>query len=120
MQETHTYRERSHEYLAKAFAELEAGDLTQASEKGWGAAAQIVKAVADERGMEHRSHNAVFRAAQTLAREGHGEVMEIEFVMAGDLHRNFYEGTLDYDGVALRLGRVESFVARVERLLHSE
>ena len=46
-QQVKTYQERSREYLAKAFEELEAGDLTQASEKGWGAAAQIVQAAAN-------------------------------------------------------------------------
>ena len=36
--------------LDQANAELETGDLRQASEKGWGAAAQIVKAAAQNRG----------------------------------------------------------------------
>ena len=44
MQQAHTYQERSREYLGKAFRELADGDLTQA-QKGWGAAAQMVKAV---------------------------------------------------------------------------
>ena len=69
VQQTRAYRDRSREYLAKAFRELEDGDLTQASEKGWGAAAQMVKAVADERGMDHHYHAAVFRAAQVHWRE---------------------------------------------------
>ena len=34
MQPTQTYQERSREYLAKAFQELEAGDLTQAADEG--------------------------------------------------------------------------------------
>ena len=38
-----TYREASRQLLAQARAELDAGDLRQASEKAWGAAAQIVK-----------------------------------------------------------------------------
>jgi uncharacterized protein (UPF0332 family) len=64
MQQAHTYQERSREYLSKAFQELEAGDLTQASEKGWGAAAQMVKAVAHDKGMEHHSHRSLLFAAQ--------------------------------------------------------
>ena len=35
--------------LGKAHQALEDGDLIQASEKGWGAAAQAVKAVAERR-----------------------------------------------------------------------
>ena len=55
-QQTQTYRERSRALLAEAREELGAGDLEQASVKGWGAAAQMVKAVADERGMPHEHH----------------------------------------------------------------
>jgi hypothetical protein len=117
VQQTRAYRDRSREYLAKAFRELEDGDLTQVSEKGWGAAAQMVKAVADERGMDHHCHAAVFRAAQVLAREIDDNDTEIQFALASDLHRNFYEETLDRKGVELRLQQVTQFVDRVERLL---
>ena len=70
MQQAQTYRERSREYLSKAFQELSEGDLTQASEKGWGAAAQMVKAVADERGMAHHSHRSI-RVGRTEHRDRH-------------------------------------------------
>ena len=64
-----TYRDQSKIFLGKAFRELEEGDLLQASEKGWGAAAQMVKAVAQERGWEHRSHNLLFAAVDKMAAE---------------------------------------------------
>ena len=44
------YRDQSRAYLEQANEELARDDLRQASEKGWGAASQIVKAVAEERG----------------------------------------------------------------------
>ena len=47
------YRDQSRAYLEQANEELARDDLRQASEKGWGAASQIVKAVAEERGWEH-------------------------------------------------------------------
>ena len=50
------YRDQSRAYLEQANEELARNDLRQASEKGWGAASQIVKAVAEERGWEHRGH----------------------------------------------------------------
>ena len=118
MQQAKTYRERSREYLSKALQELEAGDLTQASEKGWGAAAQMVKAVADERGMDHRSHRAILIAAQQLARETRDHDMDMQLSIARDLHTNFYEDILDREEVQWRLQRVEQFVNRVESLLH--
>ena len=45
------YRERSRAFLVKARTEFDAGDLEQASEKAWGAAAMMVKAVAERRGV---------------------------------------------------------------------
>ena len=118
-QQTKTYRERSREYLAKAFRELEAGDLTQASEKGWGAAAQIVKAVADERGMDHRSHRNILVAAQSFARETADISVQEAFDYAQSLHGNFYEDIFIYGEVEWRLQRVARFVERLERLLPS-
>ena len=117
MQQAQTYQERSREYLAKALQELEAGDLTQASEKGWGAAAQMVKAVADQRGIEHQSHRAILIAAQQLARETGDHDMDIQLSIARDLHTNFYEDILDQHEIQWRLQRVEQFVNRVEHLL---
>jgi uncharacterized protein (UPF0332 family) len=118
MQQAQTYQERSREYLSKAFQELADGDLTQASEKGWGAAAQMVKAVANERGQRHSQHRDVLGMAQALARETGNRDMEIEFALARELHSNFYEDTLDHEEVEWRLQRVEQFVNRVECLLH--
>ena len=43
-------------YLQEAEALLDKGDYVQASEKFWGAAAEVVKAVAVKRGIELKSH----------------------------------------------------------------
>ncbi len=116
-QPVQTYRERSREYLAKAFRELEAGDLTQASEKGWGAAAQMVKAVADERGLEHRHHAVLIRLTHDLVRETGDPELQDLFDSANALHGNFYEDVLVHEEVEQRLYRVAVFVDQVERLL---
>ena len=47
---TQKYNTASRQLLAQARAELDQGDIRQASEKGWGAAAQMVKTVAQARG----------------------------------------------------------------------
>ena len=44
-----TYQVASGQLLRQAREELAAGDVRQASENGWGAAAQIVKAIAARR-----------------------------------------------------------------------
>ena len=64
-----TYREQSRVFLEQAFRELQEGDLYQASEKGWGASSQMVKAVAEERGWDHTRHRDLFSAVFRLRRE---------------------------------------------------
>ena len=59
---TQTYQQASQRFLAQAKEELAAGDLQQASEKGWGAAAQMLKAIAEQRGWEHVSRAAEQRS----------------------------------------------------------
>ena len=88
-----TYREASRRFLTQAHAELEAGDLQQASEKAWGAAAQMVKAAATVRGWEHDQHRHLWVAARELSNEaGDPEIHDL-FGVAHNLHTNFYENT---------------------------
>ena len=61
---TRKYRDDSRSLLAQARDELARGDVRQASEKGWGAAAQILKAVAEQRGWDQRSPPAFFTHRQ--------------------------------------------------------
>ena len=47
------YRQQARNFLGKSREYLAEGDLHQASEKGWGAAAWMAKAVAETRGWEY-------------------------------------------------------------------
>lgn len=51
-----TYAKQSRTFLQKSRDYLASGDLHQASEKGWGAAAHMAKAVATARGWEYERH----------------------------------------------------------------
>ena len=114
-----TYREASHELLAQARTELAAGDLRQAVEKGWGAAAQITKAVAEHRGWPRGSHRYLFTTVNDLTREsGDLEIYDL-FLVANGLHTNFYEHSFDAILIARDLDRVEQFIAKLETLLNS-
>ena len=93
------------------------GDLLQASEKGWGAASQIVKAVAEDRGWEHRGHWYLHRAVDSLVAETGDEEIQAQFSSANSLHINFYEGLLSRDTVAFHLRQVTRFIEKVEALL---
>ena len=118
MQRATTYREMSRVFLDQAFAELEAGDLQQASEKGWGAAAQILKAVADERGWEHDHHRLLFVAVDRLAAETGNEAISRGFGSASALHGNFYEGVMRQGLISDYLNHVRAFVDAAEGLLN--
>ena len=120
MQRTTTYREQSRIFLAQAHEELAKGDLQQASEKGWGATSQMVKAIAQERGWHHRSHRSLLDAMNKLYVETGDEELEILFGAGENLHQNFYENWYTADSIALRLRLVEQFVDKAERLLDAK
>ena len=48
---------------------MEKGDYVQASEKFWGAAAEVIKAIAAKRGIDIRSHGEMHRFITTLSKE---------------------------------------------------
>ena len=112
-----TYRDACRELIAQARAELEAGDLRQASEKAWGAAAQMAKAAASSRGWDHDQHRDLWTAVKDLTNEAGDQEIHDLFVSANALHVNFYENTYDAQMVALNIGRVEQFIAKVDDIL---
>lgn len=84
------YEIQAREFLAKGRDYLAAGDLHQASEKGWGAASRMAKAVAVAQGWEYDNH-AHFNSALYRARvlTGNLRVSELRSV-ANELHVNYY------------------------------
>ena len=112
-----TYREQSRVFLEQAYRELQEGDLYQASEKGWGAASQMVKAVAEERGWDHTRHRDLFSAVFRLRRETGDRDISRLFEPANLLHANFYEGEMDQADVEDALERIRQFVEKLEALL---
>ena len=97
-------------FWKQAQEELEKGDLRQASEKGWGAAAQMVKAVAVCNGLEHRAHRDLFTVVSGL--DNHQ--LRTNFGLASSLHTNFYEGWLDQTSVQEYLGAVGVLIRELD------
>ena len=54
------YRQQSREFLSKGREYLANGDLHQAAEKGWGAAAWMAKAAAEAQGWQYKRHDEFF------------------------------------------------------------
>ena len=111
------YQQASAHFLAQARQELAAGDLPQASEKGWGATAQILKAIADQHGWEHSRHRHYLRIASRLRAEtGDGDIRRL-FGAASLLHENFYENELMAEDVAEGLDDVEALLVKLRPML---
>lgn len=111
------YRTAAETFIEQAFVELSVGDLRQASEKGWGAAAEIVKAVAEQRGWDHRRHEDLYLAVDRISKEIRDSGILPRFNNAGQLHMNFYEGWLAEPNVRAGLQEVQELVQRLRLLL---
>ena len=110
------YQQTSRRLLAQGLDELARGDKQQASEKGWGAAAQMFKAIAERRGWDHRGHRQIRRVASRLS-DGTGDP-EIRWFyrVASDLHTNFYEDLDTPADIAAGLKDVRLLLDKLEPL----
>ena len=111
------YKSAGSELLGKARYELAQGDLRQASEKGWGAAAQMVKAVAQRRGWRHDGHAALFEIVNRLAAETDDPQLALAFHTANGLHINFYEDIMGSTLVEVGLDQVGEFIEKTQHFL---
>ena len=112
------YRSRSREFLTRGRAFLIEGDLYQASEKGWGAAAWMAKAVATAQGWEYQKHgqfNVVLDNARRLI--GDNRLPGLRSI-ANELHGNYYvrDIFLSADSIALDLNSVAELLDILEPL----
>jgi stage V sporulation protein SpoVS len=103
--------------LEQAGRELDAGDVLQASEKGWGAAAHTVKAIAEQRGWRHERHGDLFRVAGMVADELEQPRIRDLFRLASTLRTNFYEGWLTDEDVESGLEEVRELLSLLEEAL---
>ena len=96
------FLERSKSYLAQ-------GDLHQASEKGWGAASHIVKAVAAANNWEYERHDD-FDSVVINARQRYRQPILCQYGnSAHSLHRNYYKRSLLLNATIIQeeLGDIE-------------
>ena len=112
-----SYRAQSRVFLAKASENIQNDDLTMASENGWGAAALIMKAVAEDRGWEHYGERLLYDIVDRLIEEANDQDLRHLFTSVDKLHTNFYEDQLSREAVEDLLRDAARFVARMERLL---
>ena len=109
-----TYANQSREFIALAHQELAQGDLLQASEKAWGAAAAAVKSVAQLRGWQHNAHSLINAAAWRISREHNRRRILGMMAWANNLHQNYYEYYLGEEEVAEGIEQVEELLSILE------
>ncbi len=110
------------DYWLNAPLELARGDICQAGEKGWGAVAQLTKAVATLRGWDHYDHEAIREAITVLAAELPEQAQPIYRGMraAEALHGNFYEVYMTLEMASFDLSEVRPLLRILWELLPDE
>ena len=114
------YLQTSRRFIEQAHAEFAAGDMRQASEKAWGAAAQAVKATAEHRGWEHGTHARLFEGVSRISSETGDTEFHVLFHVANSLHQNFYEGWQTEESVQTGILRVNQLVDKLAALITEE
>ena len=111
------HRERSRHFLSLVDDELARGELEEASNKVWGAAAHAIKAVAESRGWEHHAHALLQRTVERLIHEeGAPRHLFGQYMMASAFHQGFY--AWPPPAYVIRYGRdiIAEFIATLESL----
>ena len=120
MQKVKTYQSASRVLLAQARAELERGDPRQASERGWEAAAQMLKSIAEQRGWAHHSDRHIRQTASRLVEETGDRELGQLYRVASDLHTNFYEDVDSADAVLLGLDDIQTLLDKLEPMADAD
>ena len=108
----------SQKYLDDGEKYLDEADWPQASEKFWGASAEIVKAVAETKGWQHSGHRLLFQIVSRLAEESNDQQIDSLFHSANSLHINFYEDLLTPSQVRAGASAVREFIQKLRPLVN--
>ena len=104
--------------IQQAREELEAGDRLQATEKAWGALAQMMKAHGQQRGWLNLGGH---RTVGHIARQLHAEYQEMDianaYIAADNGHRNFYDNEMSPPEIAEIIVTVAEVLPDLERAL---
>ena len=108
------YAAMSRDFMAHAEDYVRRGDLAQASEKSWGAAACALKSIAEQRGWNHQSHSLLNDISSQIADETSRPSLHDLFALARLMHQNFYENWEPTEVVEYAVGRVKEYSAELQ------
>ena len=107
----------SQELLAKARLELAAGDLLQASDKAWGAAAFAVKSIAEKRRWFNDADWKLEKAVGIISAELADSAIRGNYQQSRNAHYNFYHHEYSPWQVANIIADTTELITRLEPLL---
>ena len=107
-------------FLQQSDEEFASGDHLQASEKLYGAAVQVVTAIAQQRNWRYDSHRSMKNVVYRLAREYNDDSIISEFGIAERFHWSFYHDSLEPYEIEAERPIVHQFVARMSALVGAE
>ena len=108
------YAAMSRDYMQRAERYLQQGDLVQACEKSWGAAACALKAIAEQRGWHHQSHSLLYDISGQVVDELGRQDLRNMFAVARSMHQNFYENWNPEDEVQYGVEEVRKYLAELD------
>ena len=114
--ESERYADLSRHYIERADGYLQAQDRVQASEKGWGAVAEAIKSIAEQRGWNHQGHRLLNDVAYQLTKEWNRPDLKLLFDAMEKLHVNFYEDTMELDDVAASVENAKRLLQGLEEM----
>ena len=114
--EPEKYAALSRHYIQKADEYLQAGDRVQASEKGWGAVAEAIKSIAEQRGWNHRGHRLLNDAAYLLCEEWQRPDLMFLYDAVEKLHINYYEDDMELDEIGGRIITAKNLLQQLDTL----
>ena len=103
--------------LRQAREELDRGDILQASEKAWGAAAHAVKAVAEKRRWFNDADWRLGRIATVIAAEQGDGTISTYYRSVREAHYNFYHHEFSQMQVQEVVNDAASLVGKLEAVL---
>ncbi len=109
------HAERSWHFLELVDDEVERGELEEAGNKLWGAAAHAIKAVALRRGWPHGSHRDLEEIVMRLVDdEDAPPILYTYYALANWFHSRFYGGPPEKSMIDHGKGQIADFIRLLE------
>ncbi len=113
-------RAMSQRFIIQAREELERGDRVQAGEKAWGAVAQQLKLIGEQRGWRNGSHRQLESIGRQIRAEYPGlDSPELAVALSDAYHKgheNFYDNRRDFDEIEDTVEEVENILPVLESI----